>query len=267
MQDSLYYQLVLERVEAAGYSPHQATVLKRIVAAGEHDAEGADLARRMAEQGLDFALTRAAAADTWHARACAARENGNNELADILQQVATTALSAPDADTLNRSIATAATAATQAMQRYESIRHEVTAAMYALLELQAIHPADQREYCRAKGDFMEARRKLAGLDADFDHALGLPWIRSGFPFTEARWQDIHRRAAALAASAYDGQFGSPDNGEELRAALAELKQHAGQAAALQKRLDSQTRRSLYLAEAPVSEAGPYSFEKLWEGGL
>jgi hypothetical protein len=260
-----YHQVLHDRLKAGGRSPHQTATHARMLALGEGSTDTLDWQARIEAENLDFALARAMSADTWLAKAFAARDDDNPELADALEQAAQAIAEAPDSAALNDAAMAAEERARVVGQRQSDLRHAFIGVIYAAWQFQTRHIANHAEREKFAAEARGPLGRIAAAGMTFAQLCAAPFCRKyGPPWTDAQWQALIATVDSLARVERDEAAQRQVSNEALQL-LDGLAPRGQELATMQAEIDKRTKRQTYLAHRLADEPGDYEFEQLWEG--
>jgi len=260
-----YHRLVSRRLEASGLSPRQLAVHKRILELAAQASDADDLEAKKNAEGLTFALSQAIAVDNWTAKARAAREMGLETAARVYEETAQAASEASEAASLASAVDAASSAGMKALRQEEELKVAFSDALYAVFEYRVTHGANapQREnLARTLGIHTS---KLASKGRDFEKLAGEHFWRELAPLSDAQWEKVLEVYAEMASPGADSAA-QAELAEEVERTRKELADRLPELAEVERHIAAHGTRAVYLGIAPLEEPGPYTFEKIWEGG-
>jgi hypothetical protein len=258
-----YHTILRNRLARGGRSAAQVAAHERILTLAAEASDVMDLQRKIEAENLDFAVSRANSVDTWNAKAAAARDTENPQMAAAYERVAETAAAANDFTALSQAIMAAEEQAKQIGTQQSGLRYIFIGILYGALEYLLRAPGNAYEKSKLAEELRDRLRQLSDLGADFDDLCRQPFCRRHAPFTDEQWRRLRETVAAMAADRPDAAAVDTARraGREL---LAAVQSDWDKLAALQREEDERTSRRTSLASRLSDEAGPYEFATLWE---
>ncbi len=260
-----YHTIVSRRLEARGFSSEQVLVHKRILELAGTAKDTSDLEGKKEAENLNFRLAQALSIDNWLARAKAASESGETLAKKLFEETADAARKAADHASLAKSVDEASTQGTQMLAIQEYVKSSFISALYAIFAYRITHPANVEERKRQKANLDIHTSEIKKKGSSFEQLLGDFYYKSFAPLSEVQWKEIEKIYKSMQSSETD-KVARNSLEDEVKKANGVLKGKMTELKELQAYIESTGTRMAYLGISPKEEPGPYTFEKIWEGG-
>jgi hypothetical protein len=260
-----YHTIVSKRLEKKGLSPEQLAVHKRILELAASAKDVNDLEAKKEAENLTYRLAQALSIDNWLARVKAASEAGETLAKEVFEATADAARRATDNASLAKSVDEASTKGTERLAIHEYIKSSFLSALYAIFSYRITHPANTEERKRQKTNLDIHTSEIKKKGASFEQLLKDPYFKSFAPLSEAQWEEVEKVCKSM-QSAETGKQAQASLADDVKKANEMLRAKSKELKELQGYIESTGTRMAYLGISPKDESGPYTFEKIWEGG-
>ncbi|MBN2379890.1 hypothetical protein JXM67_08835 [candidate division WOR-3 bacterium] len=260
-----YHETIRARLEKTGLSPSQLEVHKRILELAATSSDVNDLETKKEAEGLTFAISKTLSIDNWMVKAKAAKEAEDMVAAKMFADTAEAAKKATDNASLGAAIEEASTKGMEALREQEDIRNTFLDAVSAIFDYRNVH-----------GGYLDKKRKFADNLKIHDTKLKskgksiaelskVSTFRQSVPITDEQWQTVLKLYEEMQSPTVDPEAQAKLT-EEVNAAKQALSGKSDEMKAVTEHINAKGTRMAYLGIAPKDAPGPYTFEKIWEGG-
>lgn len=260
-----YHRTISERMKKSGLSPGQLAVHERILELAGQASDVNDLEAKKDAEGLTFGLAQALSVDNWMLKAKAAKEAEDTASEKMFADTAEAAKGATDHASLSSAIEEASTKGMELLREQEDTRTAFVDAVYAIFDYRKLHGADIEKKKKFADNLKIHTSKIESKGKKFEELANVGTFRKSLPLTDEQWQEVLKVYAEMQAPSVDPDAQAKLT-EEVKAAKQALSGKSGEMKAIQEYINTAGTRMAYLGIAPKDKPGPYTFEKIWEGG-
>lgn len=260
-----YHETILRRIKATQLSSEQQAVHERILVLANQSSDANDLEQKKEVENLIFKLTQALSIDNWIAKSRAAEETGDKVAAKVFRDNADAARKAADNVTLSKSVDESSTKAMQILTEQEAVKTAFVDAIYAIFGYRVTHGANLARREELSKTFRIHLSTISSKGSKFEELIDDSFYRDLVPLSQAQWDTVLEVYRAISSPVSDKNAQAKLT-QEAKQAQSALFGKSGELKAVQQHIETSGTRAAYLAIAPQEEPGPYTFEKIWEGG-
>jgi len=260
-----YHETIRARLEKTGLSPGQLEVHKRILELAATANDVNDLETKKEAEGLTFAISKTLSVDNWMVKAKAAKEAEDLVAAKMFADTAEAAKKAADNASLGAAIEDASTKGMEALREQEDTRNAFLDAVYAIFDYRNVH----RGYLDKMQKFADKLKihdtKLTSKGKSLAELSKVSTFRQSVPITDEQWETVLKLQTEMQSPAVDADAQAKLT-KEVNAAKEVLSGKSAEMKEVTEYLNTTGTRMAYIGIAPKEKPGPYTFEKIWEGG-
>jgi len=260
-----YHETIRGRLETSGLSPGQLAVHKRILELTAQTSDVNDLEAKKEAEGLTFALSQSLSVDNWTLKAKAAREAEDMAAAQMFADTAEAAGKSTDNASLGAAIEEASAKGMQALREQEDTRNAFLDAVYAIFDYRNVHGADIEKKRKFAENLKIHTSRIEAKGKSFEELTKVATLRKSLPLTDGQWDTVLKLYTEMQSSGIDPDAQAKLT-EEVNAAKQALSGKSAEMKAILDHINTAGTRMAYIGIAPKDEPGPYTFEKIWEGG-
>lgn len=260
-----YHRTIIERFKRSGYSPEQLAVHERVLELAGQVSDVNELERRREAEDLTFKLAQAISIDNWLAKSRAAEEAGDKVAAKVFRDNAEAARNAADHITLSKSLDESSTKSMQILTEQESVKTAFVDAIYVVFSYRVTHGANLAKRKELAKTLAIHLSTISSKGRKFEELIHDPFYRDLVPLSQVQWDTVIEVYRKIESPVSD-KDASAKLTQETKQAQSALSGRSGELKAVQQYIETSGTRAAYLAIAPQEEPGPYTFEKVWEGG-
>ena len=260
-----YHRTISERIKKSGHSPGQLAVHERILELVAEAADVNDLEAKKDAEGLTFALSQALSVDNWTLKAKAAKEAEDMVAEKMFSDTSEAAKKATDHASLETAVDATSTKGMELLRKQEDTRAAFIDAVSAIFDYRKVHGADIEKKKKFAENLKIHDERIKTKGKSLAELAEIPTFRQSVPLTDEQWQEVLKVYQEMQSPAVDPDAQAKLN-EEFKKAKSALSGKGGEMKAIQEYINTHGTRMAYLGIAPKDEPGPYTFEKIWEGG-
>jgi len=260
-----YHDQIRIRLKASVLSPEQLKIHERILELARDASDTNDLEGKKSAENLTFAMSRAISMDNWTVKAKAAKEAEDAVAARVFTDIAEAAGKTQDSSSLASTVDTSSTKGMELLRNQEDTRNAFIEAVYVIFDYRAVHPANIEKKKKLAENLRIHTSRIEANGKKFDELVNVSTYRKSLPLTDAQWQIVIKTYNDMRSPSVD-----PDAKAKLDTQVKQGREALGGKSAqmkeISKYLEEKGTRLAYLGISPSQEPGPYTFEKIWEGG-
>jgi hypothetical protein len=183
----------------------------------------------------------------------------------MYEDTAQAARNATDNASLGAAIEESSTRGMEALREQEDTRNAFLDAVSAIFDYRNVHPgyADKKRQIADKLKIHDTKLKSKGKN--LAELAKVSTFRQSVPVSDEQWITVLEIYAEMQSPAADPDAQAKLS-EEVNAAKSALSGKSAEMKAVTEHIAATGTRMAYLGIAPREKPGPYTFEKIWEGG-